>query len=248
MKKYLLLACCLLAISCTKVFHLSEVQLASYSVNEEAAISPDAEIEALIQPYKNQLDEAINEIIGTSAITMTKDKPQSTLGNWMADLIHQQSEKYYNQSIDFGIVNYGGIRISELRKGPVSLGKMYELMPFENMLVVVKVKGDVVQQLFDKMAAAGGWPISKQVRYEIKNDLPQNIIINQKEIDPNKTYKIAMVDFLANGGNNCFFFKDQPRDVLNHLFRSAIIEFVKEETAQGKLLDAEIDHRVRLID
>lgn len=247
MKRYPLFFLILLFLSCNSTLHLADVQPASYKVTSTSEIKEDQEILNMVEPYKKQLDSKMNQVIGESAITMRKASPQSTLGNWMADLIHKKSEDYYGKPIDFAIVNYGGIRSSELRKGPVTRGKVFELMPFENRLLVLSVKGDVAKQLFDHMANRKGWPISKQVSYKIKGNKATGITIHNKPLNLTKIYTIAMADFIANGGDNCDFLKDQKRFDLNHLFRDAIMEFVEEETAAGNVLDAEMDHRVVLV-
>ncbi len=248
MRKFLFPLFLILVLSCNKTLHLADVQLNSYKLESTSEVKQDQEFIDLISPYKAQLDAEMNQVIGESAITMKKARPQSTLGNWMADLIHKKSQDYYGKKVDFAVVNYGGIRSSELRKGPVTRGKIFELMPFENRLLVLSVKGTVAKQLFDHMASQNGWPISGQVRYEIKNGVAKNITIKDEALDLNKVYSIAMADFIANGGDRCFFLKDQPRVDLDHLFRDGIMEFVEEETAKGKLLDAEMDHRVVLIE
>jgi 2',3'-cyclic-nucleotide 2'-phosphodiesterase (5'-nucleotidase family) len=234
--------------SCQKVFHIADVQSRNYEVESNAESSANEEIANLISPYKIQIDELMNEVIGESAITMIKAKPQSTLGNWVADLIYKKSQEIYKDSIDFSVVNYSSILTTRLSKGSVKRGKIFELMPFENMLVVLKVKGDIVQLLFDRMADNGGWPISAQIRSEIRAGRPQNITINGEPIDTDRIYKIALSDYLANGGDQCFFFREQPRDELDIKFRDAILSFIEEQTTTGKMLDAEIDFRVKLVE
>ncbi len=248
MKRFFLFLIVSLFLSCSqKVLHLAEVRPESYKMEASEGVKPDAEIIALIAPYKDKVDVEISEVLGESAITMKKAKPQSTLGNWMADLMYKMSKAYYGQSLDFAFTNYGGIRIPELPKGPITRGKIYELMPFENELVVLKIKGNIVQQLFERMAEDGGWPISKHVRYVIKDGKAIDITINDKAIDPNKTYKIATIDFIANGGGHCSFLKNQTRDNLNILYRNAIMEFIQQIAKEGRLLDAEMDHRLRIM-
>ena len=248
MKKLFPALLALVLFSCTKVFHVSEVNDNSYSIESSNGLDENKEITELIKPYKEQLDKEMNQVIGHSAITMYKARPQSTLGNWMADAQYIQSQKLYTDKIDFAVQNYGGIRIPEMRKGDITRGKIYELMPFENRLVILKIKGTVVEEFFQHMAAGNGWPISKHVRFEIKDRVAFNILINDEPIDPDKTYKIALADYIANGGDKCSFFVKQPRDNLNVLIRDQLIEFVINETAQGRPLDAEIDRRVIALD
>jgi len=247
MNNYILFLLMVLFASCNKALEPVNVKSQSLKIEEGMEVKPDAEIETMITPYKKQLDKEMNKVIGESAITMRKAKPQSTLGNWIADLTYQKSKEYYGKPIDFAIVNYGGVRISTLPKGPVTIGKIYELMPFDNMLVVMKIKGTIVKQLLDRIAEEGGWPISQQIQFQINNNQAQEIKINDEVLVLDQMYKVAMADFIANGGGECFFLKDQPRDKLGLAARDAILEFVKEETASGKLLDAEMDFRTKVI-
>lgn len=204
----------------------------------------DPAIAKIIAPYKEQLDAEMNEVIGTSAVELTKAKPESSLGNFVADLVHEQSELYFGASIDFGVVNYGGLRIPNISKGPITTRRVFELMPFDNELVVLKVKGTVVQKLFDRMADYGGWPISHQVSYTINKGLPENILINGAPIDEEKVYKIAISDYVANGGDKCSFFVDEAQVGLTKKFRDAIIENIKMRTANDEIIESKIEGRV----
>ena len=166
----------------------------------------------------------------------------------MADLIHKKCEEYYRESIDFAIMNYGGMRILSLPAGPITKSKIFELMPFENSLTVLNVDAETVEKLFERMAEYGGWPISHHVRYKIKNGKPIDIKINGNPIDKSKMYKIALTDFVANGGDKCFFFEGKKQELLGKLFRDAILEYVIELNAQGKKVDANLDGRIELVE
>lgn len=236
----------LIFTSCSKVIHLANTTPASVKFEETTAIEPDAEIAELINGYSEKLDQEMNQVIGSSAKDLIKEKPESPLGNWMADIIHKKSEAYYGKPIDMALVNYGGIRIPTLPKGEITKRTMFELMPFDNMLVVLHVDAATMQQLFERMAAYGGWPISHQVKFAIKNGQPEDVMIHGKPLDKNKIYTIAISDFIAEGGDECFFFKDKKRDLLGKLFRDALIEGVQDLQAEGKQVDAEVEGRVVL--
>jgi len=92
--KTFLFAFALLFISCNKVWHLADVKDNSYQLDGKNA-ETDSSVADLIAPYKKTIEQKTNEVIGESAITMVKAKPQSTLGNWIADLVHKKSEDYY---------------------------------------------------------------------------------------------------------------------------------------------------------
>ena len=229
------------------MLHVAPPQHSTISIEAASHIEPSDEITALIAPYKKEMEKEMNQVIGACVKDLTKDRPECTLGNWMADLVHKKCEEYYGQPIDFAIVNYGGIRILTLPAGKITKSNIFELMPFENALVVIHVDAQILQEFFDKMALYGGWPVSYQVKYKIKNNKAIDITINGQPIDKNKIYKIALSDFIANGGDKCFFFKNQKRDWLGKLFRDAIMEHVMDLTKEGKQIDANIEGRVKVI-
>ena len=228
--------------------HVSDPQLSSVKIEDNATIESSTEIQTLILPYKKEMEKEMNLVIGACEKDLMKEKPESSLGNWMADLTHKKCEEYYGKPIDFAIMNYGGIRILSLPAGSITKSKIFELMPFENGLVVINVDAETVEKLFARMAEYGGWPISHQVRFKIKNKKPIDIQINGKPIDKNKMYKIALTDFVANGGDKCFFFEDKKQELLGKLFRDAIMEHVIELNAQGKKVDANLEGRVEVIE
>lgn len=235
-----------LLASC-KVNHLAQIQPQGYRMEPQSTTVPaaDPQIEALIAPYKSKLDAEMNTVLGVTARTLEKGKPESPLGNWMSDLFYEQMSEYTKGNIDFASMNYGGIRIPTLQAGEVTRGKIFELMPFDNMLVVVHADAATVQQFADKIAKDGGIPVSKQLRFEIKSGKAENITVNGQPLQNGKTYKIGVSDYVANGGDDCTFFVDKKRDDLGVLMRDAIIEYVKKQTAQGKKLDAEKDGRIK---
>ena len=115
-------------------------------------------------------------------------------------------------------------------------------MPFDNMLVVLEIDGATVRQIFDIMATNGGWPISKGVTYVIDNERPIDIQIDSKPLSDTQMYKVAMSDYLANGGDKLFFLKDKKRQNLGVLFRDAMLEYIVAQN--GEAMDAELEERV----
>ena len=167
------------------------------------------------------------------------------MGNWAADAVLDQCNLAYKEPIDFAVVNYGGIRIPSLPKGDITTGKIFELMPFDNMMVVLEVNGKIVQQLFELIAQKGGWPVSKGVECSFSQEGKLNsVTINGNPIDNNKTYTIGLTDYVANGGDNCSFFKEQTQHNTGILFRDAFLQQVKSLTEKGKNINANIEERM----
>jgi 2',3'-cyclic-nucleotide 2'-phosphodiesterase (5'-nucleotidase family) len=199
---------------------------------------------AIIAPYKAALDQQMDVVIGHSAQRLYKEKPESPLGNWIADAIQKQARKVSRETIDASIQNYGGIRIPEIPAGPVSLGKIYELMPFDNLLVIVEMSGQQVLQLFNHIAADGGWPVSSEIQFILKDKQAKKISVNRKALISDQLYRIAMPDYIANGGGDCDFLIDLPRTNTGHLIRDLLIQEVKDLTAAEKAMDAKVTGRI----
>ncbi len=231
----------LFLVGCAKVNHVATITPTQYKIGE---IASNDSIAALIEPYKKQLDAQMNQVIGTCAKDLIKARPESTLGNWMSDALMVAAKKYTSTSIDISLVNYGGIRIPSLSKGDITKGKIFELMPFDNVMVIVELDGATLQVFFDHMAAKKGWPISEGIQYEIVDGKARNVTIQNKKIDINQTYRVLLSDYIANGGDRCNFLIDRPKENLGVFIRDALIGYVQDVTKRGELIDSNLEKRV----
>lgn len=239
----------LFLLGCSQTYHLADEQVKTYRITEKTVDNAeDSDVEQMIRPYRDQLASEMNQMIGLVASPLEKNDGESTLGNFVADAVLAQAELITGQDLDFGICNSGGIRIPGLPAGPLTRGKIFELMPFDNYLVTMQVPGTVIAELFERMAATGGWPISHGVTYEIKNGKAQNIMINGEMLDPGSSYSFVLSDYLADGGGNLTFLKDYSYQNLNVYYRDAIIEYVKLQHAASKSIDAILEGRVINLD
>ena len=203
------------------------------------------DIVALIDPYKMELDERMAEPIGYVAEAMPKARPESTLGNWLADLLAEQANRLSTQPVDFAIQNYGGIRIPELPAGPLNVGKVYELMPFDNMLVILELDVELLRTFCNQMAADGGWPQSAALRYVINDQQAEDIRINGEPIKSGTTYRVALPDYIANGGGDCDFLVEQEQENTGRLIRDLIIEHVRAQgSTAGDPINSQLDGRL----
>ena len=233
----------ILISSCSpKIWQTADTKYERYDVGEDDA--SEHIMEEIIAPYKSQLTEQMEEVIGTAEVSMTKEHIESSLGNWMSDILLDESNRLSTNKIDLALQNYGGIRTSSIQQGPITVGKIYELMPFDNMLVVLDVKGDLLMKLFDRIADYGGWPISRGVHFEIVDGKAANVTLNGEKIDNNKTYRFAVSDYIANGGDNANFLRDLPQQDFNITIRDAIINNIKRDTEMGLLQFAEKEGRI----
>ncbi len=233
--------CIALLVSCTVPTQITSVSFNDYRIEKNR--KTDSSVNAMLKPYAASLNESMGKVIGFSSKEHTARQPESGLGNFMADCIRTMAEKKFARKVDAGFMNQGGIR-SGIPKGNITVGKIYELMPFDNLIVLQDVKGNVLQQFLDKTASDGGWPVSSGITMGIKDKKAVNVIINGKPLDANTVYTIANSDYVANGGSDCEMLKKIPQQNKGYLMRDALIEFVSQMTNEGKPLDYSIEKRV----
>ncbi len=243
MKNIFLLLVFFATSSCTKHFVATEYKYSEERLNPNSP--SDEKISAIIAPYKDSLDKEMNIVLVVSDTILSKATPESDLGNLICGLVLKKSEDYCKCKIDFTFLNTGGIRLPNLPKGNVTLGKAYELMPFDNLIDIMQVNGKTLDTLFNFMANKGGWPI-QGARYKIKNKKAIDVFIQNEPLDLNKEYTIAVSDYLAMGGDNCTMLSYLPKTVMKKNLRDAIIEGMKEMNVRGEHIKSVIDGRVQV--
>jgi len=219
------IAALLLLNSCNKTLQFANADPRFYEVSKKTGTA-GGELEALIAPYRADLESAMNTEIGQAGIKMTKGKPESTLGSFVANLMLEHAREADPTPVDFAMQNYGGLRISEIPKGAITTGKIFELMPFDNMLVVVDCTGEIAKQFINDLAASGGAPLSGNISFQIIEKEAANIMIDGKPFDEQRNYRIAMPDYIANGGGRKDYLTKMPRLDLEVMIRDAILEYV----------------------
>jgi 2',3'-cyclic-nucleotide 2'-phosphodiesterase (5'-nucleotidase family) len=230
----------LLAISCKPGPQQSVVQYQGYLINKQAPI--DSALVRLITPYGNQLKATMGKIIGVSERGLYKKQPESEIGNFMADAMKELAQIKFGKKVDAAFVNYGGVR-SYIAKGNVTVGQIFELMPFDNLVVLQEINGTVLQQFLDKTALDGGWPLSG-LTMTIKDKRAVNVMIAGKPLDAKATYLIANSDYVANGGSDCNMLKGIAQENRGYLLRDALLDYSLASTAKGKTIDSNLENRV----
>ncbi|NLO71376.1 MAG: 5'-nucleotidase [Porphyromonadaceae bacterium] len=204
----------------------------------------DTKMHNFISQYKLQLDEEMNRTIGESAVEMRAGKPESLLSNWNADIYLKSASDFLNSAADMAVVNLGSLR-APIPKGEISVGTIFQLMPFENELVILWLKGSEVNKLLDIFALEGGQGISG-VRMEIKDGKAANVLIQGKPIENDKLYSIATNDFLAGGNDRMIPLATPVKRVDTGLkIRNLIMEYVIRETQEGRKIQSKLDGRIR---
>lgn len=223
----------ILLVSCSqKIYELKKVSGNQTAV--DATLESTEEIEAFIAPFKKSLDGQMNEQISYNPTSMHKNdyKLNTPIGNMMAAIVRTQGEPvYYSRTgkrLDMVLLNHGGIR-SGLNAGPVTMRSAYEIMPFDNEIVIAELSGKQVHELINYLVERkSAHPIDGLQILLNKDHSINKVLINKKPIDDYKTYTVATNDYLYNGGDNMSFFKDTPMTKIDYKIRNALIDYFKK--------------------
>lgn len=232
-------------VSCQRPWVASST-LTETDIPVAGTIPADPQAEATIAPYREQVTAKMAEIIGNAPVALGKAEYQSPLGNFVVDLLLEESRKLYDGQIDMATTTNGGLRVP-IPLGAVKVGTIFELMPFENELVVLTLDGQTLQAFFDKAAEAKFAPIANAT-YSIKNGKAVDIKIGGEPFDPSRTYTLVTSDYLAGGGDNLSMFKDALKtEKVGMMMRDAIIRHIRQLTAKGLPLSADTSNRVTIL-
>lgn len=203
-----------------------------------------ADLVNIMKPFKESLDKVVNRPIGTSAQYMESKAPESLLSNFLADQLLLKAAEFSPEGVDLSIINLGGIR-APLPAGPLTVGDIYRIMPFENEMVVLELKAADLLTILTKIAVDGGEGLAG-VRMEVENGKISSLMIAGKPFDEARTYQIATMDYLADGNSGMAAFKNAVKRIDTHVkMRDAYISQIEKLTAQGKVVTAALDGRLR---
>lgn len=226
--------------ACSPGYQVQKVAYQDYRIKQTAT---QPAVAALMKPYADSVNKSMNNVLGTVAIELEKRQPEGSLGNFLVDGMLAMSTKHYGTKVDAAFMNYGGIRLNSIPAGAITQGKVFEILPFDNTIVLQKVSGKVLQQFVNHVAGRGGWP-SAGIRYQIKNKTAINITVGGAPLDEMAIYTIANNDYVANGGDDCNMLRNIAQQTDGYLVRTAIIEYVQGLTAKGQPITGKIENRV----
>ncbi len=234
LKLFVIFLTLFLVVSCGKQnYHVSKIEGKRITITDKEKQVPG--IENYIKPYREHINKDLDNILAYCPVTLDKStgKWQTTIGNLMADVILQRGNTVFvareKKNIDMCILNHGGIR-AILPKGNVTTRTAYEIMPFENSLVVIALKGDQIFELVDYFIVTQKPHPLSGISFTIgKNNIAKNILIQGKPVEKNAVYYVATNDYLSNGGDNMNFFKKGTQKYdLDYKLRNIMIDYFKD--------------------
>lgn len=214
--------------ACKGHYHVSESKPTHYELK---TAKNDSIILLSTHPYKDKLDSEMKHVIAYSDSSLTRDGFESSLGNF----VMMATEEYINinrPEIAGSCVlfmNRGGLR-NNLPMGDITKGNIFEVMPFDNEIVILTLTGEKLKESIDGMIKENKL-ISFHLTLDVKGKQAENIFLFGSTLDLTKTYKVVTTDYLAMGGDGCSFFgKPISYETTGIKLRDAIISYCETLT------------------
>lgn len=226
-------------------YELSKVTGSMITIDSTWDTNPDKKATAVLKPYKDEVDAKMYEVIGTSEMQMDKGAPESLLSNLVASVLQQAASQELGKPADMGLVNMGGLR-NILPKGEITVETVFEILPFENSLCILTMKGADMKRLFKGIALQRGEGVSG-IRLEITKDGEVlNATIGGKPVEDDKLYTVATIDYLADGNGRMDALLQAEKRVCpeDATLRGLFLDYVKKQTAEGKSITSKLDGRI----
>ena len=203
--------------------------------------NPDQEALNIMSKYKASVDSVMAPVLGESLVGMSGARPESLLSNWAADVMVEYSDFKDGKKADMGLVNIGGLR-NNMPKGVVKRGDIILISPFDNRLAIAHIKGSDLLSLFQDIAAVHGEGVSREVRLVISQDGKLiDAKVGGQPIDPNRIYRIATLDYLAEGNDRLYSLKKSQRVDVSDLFsRDCMMKYIQQHSPINSKIEGRI--------
>ncbi len=241
----------MMAGACRTHYAMTDISRSRILVDGRYDARPDADAAAFIKPYSRQVDSLMSPVVGSVSRYMAAYRPESELSNLLSDIL-LWGGKRYGETPDLAVYNMGGIRAA-FAKGSVTLGHILDVAPFENKICFLTLSGAKLGELFRQIAKRGGEGVSHGVELEITKDGKlAKALVNGKEVDEHKNYRVATLDYLAQGNDQLAAFKSRtdmksPQDKMDNV-RELIKEFFREQAAAGNVVDSKVEGRIKVVE
>ncbi len=248
MRRFSICICAvLLLFSCTRYLTVSQINTKNTPV-EIQNTSIDSLVQSIVKPYRDSIKHDMSKLVGVTATALVKGKPESKLTNLVADVILKYAFDFCaKQQLkvipDVAYVNYGGLRAS-LPEGEITVGHIFELMPFENEIVLIKVSGESILKMAERIAARRGEGVSG-IKLGIRNETVGKLTVAGKAVDPTAAYWLVTNDYIAGGGDQMSMFINPLEKIETHAkIRDILIQELSEKYKREGIIDVKEDGRI----
>ena len=189
------------------------------------AVRPDAELEGLVQRFKDRITPLSSQVVGTTTGAVTRSATaagESALGDLIADA--QRTV----MGTDIALMNPGGIR-ADLAAGDLTFGALFSVQPFDNGMVTTTLTGARIRQALEQQFS-GTPPKILQVSgltWRRAGSTVEDVMVGDQPLDDTRSYTVAMNSFLATGGDGFSALAGGTGTTSNGSDLDALVAYVK---------------------
>ena len=194
----------------------TSVSNTNYEVNSQYY---DSSLSNSIAKYRDSISKNMNRVIGFSDETFTKKHASGKLDSFFVKTIMDFCLETWKDSAflpNIFLFNTGGLRNS-ISSGPITVGNIFELMPFNNSLVVFEMDGKFLPELVESMKKRGGDPF--MAFGQIFNKKDKYDFLQLIKFDTNRKYMVVTSDYLLDRGDDII----KPEYLSKIRFESSIL-------------------------
>lgn len=213
---------------------LTQIQGQQITISD--SIPSNDTLESFIKPYRDRVSEEMSRPLSYAPFSMDKSQGDlnTAIGNMMADAVMEMAgpvfESRTTEKLDIVLLNHGGIR-SAIGQGTITVGTAFQVMPFENEVVVATLRGEAIKQMVTYLVAEQvAHPLAGiKITIDQKNQ-ETHVLVNDQPVADNKLYHVATNDYLYEGGDRMDFFSQSiNKTVLDYKIRNLLIDYFEQK-------------------
>lgn len=242
MKRRLVIAFLILTVlaSCHTSYHPSSIAYKDYAI--EGISNQDTSYDQYLRPFRDSMEQRMNEAVGSAAKRMDIKRPVTTLGNFLADAYLTMTREKLDVKADLAIMNLGGIRKPYVEVGPITRGMVFEIMPFDNVITVVTVKGALLTRFIETTMIEGGGIAGFTFRTDGKT--VSEIRVDGKPVDPGADYALVTSDYASSDSRMAWFYGEGQKHQFTYLMRDCIMDYIIKMGKENKPIGEQLENRI----
>lgn len=230
--------------SCNKTLVIDHYKNAQYIFSPAEYSAVDPALYNHLRPFRDSVERIMNKPLATSSESLVMNELSNFAADACLSIIEVHAADQQQLKVDFVVLNRGGLRAS-LPKGEITLRNIYELMPFENELVILKLEGNAVVRLCEDLIMRGEEPIAGIIVTKNPHEADLDILVRGIPLRKSKNYYVATSDYLANGGDEFEFAKPMEYHHTGIKVRDAMVKYLDDLNSDGEMLKPGYEHRIK---
>lgn len=204
----------------------------------------DKRMKEAVDRYGEAVKEKFRQVVGETKVDLLRNAAgESNLGDAIADAMRESA------GAQIAIQNRGGIR-ADIPAGVITMEQVYTVLPFDNLVVAMDLKGADLLRLFEKNASTDKGALQTSgvtICYDLRAPAGKRVVemrVSGQPLDAGKTYRVATNDFLSAGGDGLADFRKGENIVYGGALRDAFVDYLKRYSP----LSPRIEGRITVVD